>query len=174
MRISDTNVADFGKSEIVEVINTYADNMGLDCASSYVHTHISGNKPSNPLEWSILFDPISIAPNSFIEYVFIRRKREYDYSELPEKIFMFIAYDGNYANGDIEKVQAAMKAITQKHRIYSLYFNSALFALDMSLQFIPDTLWKITSDILGHQPCNKFNYKEHYVRVHRNVVSKDM
>lgn len=174
MRISDTRIADFGKSEIVEVINTYADNMRLDRASSYVYTNIRGSTPSNPLEWSILFDPISIAPNSFIEYALIRRKRASDYSELPEKICLFIAYDGNYASEEIEKVQAAMKLVTQTHRRYTLHFDSALFALDTSLQFIPDALWKITSDILGHQPCNKFNYKEQYVCVHRNVVSKDM
>ncbi len=74
MKISDTNIADLEKSEIVDVINTYAGRK-----SFYSPFFIRKNGvQSNPFEWKVLFDPISVFPNSVIEYVFIKRKMTSD------------------------------------------------------------------------------------------------
>ena len=166
-RLSDTNIADLEKGEIVDLINTYAGKM---CFESPFSIRKNGVQ-SNPFEWKVLFDPIAVFPNSFIEYVFIKRKMTSDDTQQPNHIAFFIAYDSNNASEDIDRVEIAMNLLLKNYHAYTLYFNSELFRYDVSLHFIPNALWKMISDVLSENPCNKLIYERLYVRVHRNVIS---
>jgi hypothetical protein len=94
-----------------------------------------------------------------------------DDTQLPNHIAFFIAYDSNNASEDIDRVERVMNLLLKNHHVYTLYFNSAMFRFDRSLHFIPDVLWKMISDVLAEDPCNKLIYERHYVSGHRNVIS---
>lgn len=164
MRISDTNI-NISEPKIEEVILEYVKNRIPRTAREFLRKNTS-----NKTETKIIYDPMSINYNSFIEYSFAKYDFSPEHDDMAREIVFFIAFDSNDCDKDIEKVVRAYIHTTKQHRILTLYFNSYIYANTTSIHFIKPLALELICDFSKGERVDKNVYSEQYMIVHRNVL----
>lgn len=164
MRISDTNI-NISAPKIEEVILEYAKNRIPRTAREFLRKNTS-----NKTETKIIYDPMSINYNSFIEYSFAKYDFSPEHDDMAREIVFLIAFDSNDCDKDIEKVVRAYIDTTKQHKILTLYFNSCICSYNPNIHFIKPLMSELIGYFSKGERVDRNVYSEQYMIVHRNVL----
>jgi len=164
MRISDTNI-NISEPKIKEVISEYA------------KTHIPRNArvfsrkgKSNKSEVKIIYDPMSVHYNSFIEYAFAKYDYSPEFDDMADSIVFFIAFESGECHKDIGRIVRAFIDIAKQYRLLTFYFTSYIYSNNTSIHFIKPLALELICDFSKGERVDKNVYSEQYMIVHRNVL----